>query len=122
MPSLCRISLGSAMLFGLASTLSSQTFFVSSIDGDQQVPPVVTAAAGSATALLDGGAASLSYEITLSGVDLDGNQTPGDANDNVTALHFHRGSPGQPGRHPVHIQPQYDTFASRVRAEPSSRQ
>jgi hypothetical protein len=32
---------------------------------------------------------SLSYDIQLFGLDLDGLQTPGDANDNATRTHFH---------------------------------
>jgi hypothetical protein len=31
----------------------------------------------------------LTYDVTLFGLDLDGLQTPGDANDNVTRTHFH---------------------------------
>jgi len=40
---------------------------------------------------------SLSYFVTLTGLDIDGNQTPGDPNDNVTRTHFHFAPPGQNG-------------------------
>ena len=40
---------------------------------------------------------ALSYDVTLMGLDLDGNQTPGNPNDNVTRTHFHAAPAGSNG-------------------------
>jgi hypothetical protein len=39
----------------------------------------------------------LTYDVQLFGLDLDGNQTPADPNDNVTRVHFHRAPAGSNG-------------------------
>jgi hypothetical protein len=44
-----------------------------------------------------GAAISLSYDITLTGLDLDGLQTPSNPNDNVTRTHFHAAPAGANG-------------------------
>ena len=93
----CRIVFGIGVLIAMSASLIAQTHFVATIDGDQQVPPVVTSAAGSAEMVLDVNALSLTYSIQLVGLDLDGNQTPGDADDDVVAMHFHRNVPGMNG-------------------------
>lgn len=79
------------------SPLSAQTHFVASLDGAQHDPPVATAASGSSTLALGSSSTVLSYTITLEGLDLDGNQTPGNPADDVTGLHFHRAPAGSPG-------------------------
>ena len=89
--------LGLGLLILTASTLVAQTHFTATLDGAQHDPPVVTSANGSAEMILDTPSGSLTYSLTLVGVDLDGNQTPKDSSDNVTGLHFHRAPPGMNG-------------------------
>ena len=67
--------------------------YVAMITHDQEVPSLPNeGSSGVATFLLnDDNPASpfLTYNIQLTGLDIDGLQTPGNANDNVTRTHFH---------------------------------
>jgi hypothetical protein len=67
--------------------------YVASITPDQEVPSLPSeGSSGVATFLLnDDNPASpfLTYDIQLTGLDIDGLQTPANANDNVTRTHFH---------------------------------
>lgn len=65
--------------------------------GTQEVPSIVSTASGTVTAQLNAAQDALSITIALSGVDLDGLQTPGDTSDDVTGLHIHRGTAGVNG-------------------------
>lgn len=56
-----------------------------------------SAAIGGAILTLNAAADALTYTITLLGLDLDGNQTPLDPGDDVTAMHFHFAPPGVNG-------------------------
>ncbi len=89
---------GLTILAVVSMPLSAQTHFMSSLDGAQQVPvPVVTTAVGTANLMLNEAQDTLTYSVTLTGLDLDGLQTPGDATDDVTAMHFHRAPAGSNG-------------------------
>ncbi len=84
--------LSSGLFLSLALTLPVRAElinFVATLDGSQEVPPNASTATGFATFTLDTTALTFEYEITLVGLDLDGLQTPGDATDDVTGLHFH---------------------------------
>ncbi len=77
----------------------TETPFTSNLNGAQAAAGMGTGslATGSATLSLTADGAALSYAITLVGLDLDGNQTPVDPNDDVTNLHFHAAPPGVNG-------------------------
>lgn len=62
------------------------------LSGDQEAPPVTTAASGMATLTLNEAQTRLEILIRLSGLDLDGSQTP-DPDDNVVAMHIHAAPP-----------------------------
>jgi hypothetical protein len=85
-------------VFLLASAgASAETMFSATLTGDQEVPPVVTNAGGTAMLTLNDDQNSLSYTLQLFGVDLDGNQTPDDSSDDVTGLHIHAAPAGVNG-------------------------
>lgn len=81
--------------------LSDGVFFKADLTGDQEVGPVETSAEGRAVLKLNEDGTSLSYTITVEGLDfgpilgLD-SQTP-DINDDVTLLHFHAAPAGENG-------------------------
>lgn len=84
--------------------------FEANLSGAQEVPPVASAASGSAELALNEAQNELSILISLVGLDLDGNQTPGTTDDDVIAAHIHRGAAGTNG--PVifgFISPNSDT-------------
>lgn len=82
----------------LASTTRAEVIKLKAfLDGAQEVPPVMTMASGFAVMSLDTVALTLDYSIHLTGLDIDGLQTPGDANDNVTGIHFHNAPAGANG-------------------------
>ena len=90
-----------SMVFGLVLVLAAgasgaQTNYTATIDGAQQVPPNASAAAGTATLALNAAGDTLTYSITLMGLDLDGAQTA-DPNDDVTNMHFHNAPTGSGG-------------------------
>jgi hypothetical protein len=57
--------------------------FPASLDGSQEVPPVVTAAKGTGWAVLDSNGARLTYQVTIAGLS-----------SGLTASHFHLGPVG----------------------------
>ncbi len=71
--------------------------FTASLDGAQEVPPVVTEASGSATLTLNDTQDRLEIEIQIFGLDLDGSVTPDDANDDVVLAHIHAAPAGSNG-------------------------
>lgn len=72
--------------------------FRASITHDQEPGNVPEqGSSGVGTFILDTSGPSLSYDIKLMGLDLDGLQTPGDINDNVTRTHFHTAAFGVNG-------------------------
>jgi hypothetical protein len=90
--SLC-IGLGMSLLAG---SLAAQSGYTAHIDGTQQVPANASAATGNASLMLNAAGDTLTYSISLVGLDLDGTQTV-DPNDDVTAVHLHVGAPGASG-------------------------
>jgi len=83
----------------VAGVASAQTDFVATLDGMQANAGMGTgsAATGSATLTLNGAGDTLTYSITLVGLDLDGAQTPMDNTDDITAMHFHFAAAGSNG-------------------------
>ena len=84
-------------MFLAAGNLSAQTGFTATLDQSQVTTPTGSAATGTATLTLNAAGDTLTYSITLVGLDLDGAQTPADAADDVTAMHFHNAPPGSNG-------------------------
>ncbi|SFR47659.1 PEP-CTERM protein-sorting domain-containing protein [Marinobacter daqiaonensis] len=66
--------------------------FTATLSGDQEVPPVNTTASGTATLTLNDAQTRLEMMVELSGLDLDGLQTP-DSGDNVVGMHIHAAPP-----------------------------
>ena len=96
----CRpcLALVTILAFAAAGAPSSaQSEFLATIEADQIVGGTTSTATGSATMILNVAEDALTYSITLIGLDLDGLQTPGDADDDVTAMHFHAAPPGMNG-------------------------
>lgn len=84
--------------------------FDANLSGAQEVPPVTSPASGSAELTLNDAQTELEILISIAGLDLDGNQTPGVDDDNVVAAHIHRAPAGTNG--PVifgFISPNSDT-------------
>jgi hypothetical protein len=73
------------------------TNFHATLNGDQENPSVPTAASGSATLQLNDAQDRLTIDIQVSGLDLDGNQTPGTDQDDVTLAHIHAAPGGMNG-------------------------
>ena len=70
----------------LSGTVPAQIFLTADLSGANQVPPVATPATGTAWALLDPAAATLTYEVTYARLESA-----------MTAAHFHSGAPGVSG-------------------------
>jgi hypothetical protein len=74
------------------------TQFQANITHSQVVPPVPGEGAGGfGVFVLNDAFTQLTYDVTLTGLDLDGNQTPGNPNDNVLAVNIHRAPTGANG-------------------------
>ena len=87
----------SAGLIALAAPLFAQTNFTATLDEAQEVGGTGSAATGLATLTLNAVEDTLTYSITLVGLDMDGLQTPLDTTDDVVAMHFHNAPPGANG-------------------------
>lgn len=85
-------------LLALATLKTAHAVLIFSADltGDQEVPPVTTAASGIASLALNDAQTQLEIDIQLFGLDLDGNQTA-DPDDDVVALHIHNAPVGENG-------------------------
>lgn len=95
-------------IFGLVGALSAfaapvwaQTAFSADLEGAQEVPPVATAASGTATLTLNAAGDALTYTIVIDGLDMGPlagvpDQTA-DPNDDVVGLHIHNAAPGVNG-------------------------
>jgi hypothetical protein len=80
----------------VAVPAAAVTKFYANITHDQEVsnPPVPEqGSSGIGYFELNDTQTALSYDIQLFGLDLDGLQTPGNVNDNVTRTHFHAAPP-----------------------------
>jgi hypothetical protein len=92
------IALG--LLLALAPVASAQTTFEAWIENEQEVsnPPVPEQGTGGfGRFVLSADMTSLSYDITLFGLDIDGLQTPGILNDNAARFHIHAAPRGSNG-------------------------
>lgn len=103
-------------LAGFVSPSAQGATFFARLTGDQERPnPITTSATGIGRAVLNTAQNRLEIFLQLFGVDLDGNQTPGNSLDNVTSAHIHRAPAGTNG--PVvfgFISPNSDTNGDLV--------
>lgn len=93
-------TLSAFALLLLVTAAQAQTTFNAKLTHDQEVsnPPIPDeGSSGFATFVLNAAETQLSYSVQLTGLDLDGLQTPGNPNDNVTRVHFHRAPVGSNG-------------------------
>ena len=89
-----------AMTFAVASPAEAVTQFQAIIENEQEVANPLVPEQGSGGIgffELNDAMTALSYDITLFGLDIDGLQTPGNANDNATRFHIHAAQAGQNG-------------------------
>jgi hypothetical protein len=83
-----------------AESAEAVTKFRATITSDQEVanPPVpFQGTSGMGVFELNDAMNALSYDITLVGLDIDGLQTPANANDNAARFHFHAAPAGNNG-------------------------
>jgi hypothetical protein len=80
-----------------AMQVSGQSNFFAALDGSQEVGPNNSTATGTAAFVLNAAQDRLTIDLTIMGLDLDGNQTPDITSDNVTGLHIHRAPVGMNG-------------------------
>jgi len=66
--------------------------FVARLEGAQEVPANASVAKGYAAFFLDGAMTSLSFTVTVTGLDFTGSQTP-DPGDDLLAAHIHAAAP-----------------------------
>jgi hypothetical protein len=74
--------------------------FMAILENEQEVsnPPVPEQGSGGiGFFILNDAQNALSYDVTLTGLDIDGFQTPANPNDNVTRVHFHAAPAGTNG-------------------------
>ena len=81
----------------ITGPVSAATLFQATLSGDQEVPPTVTTASGTASLTLNDAQTRLEINIQINGLDLDGLQTPGNAADDVTGAHIHNAPAGNNG-------------------------
>lgn len=94
------IAVLAVVVLSVAQPATAVTKFYANITHDQEVsnPPVpAQGSSGIGFFELNDAMNALAYDITLFGLDLDGLQTPGNMNDNVTRTHFHAAPAGQNG-------------------------
>jgi hypothetical protein len=89
-------TLSGLFLTAMLGLPAEAAIFTATLSGDQEVPPVNSAAMGSATLVLNDARDRLDINIQFTGLDLDGNQTLA-MDDNVTAAHIHRAPAGDTG-------------------------
>jgi hypothetical protein len=97
---ICRGVLVLTVSLLLAGSAEAEIRFGANITHDQEVanPPIPNEGSGGVgTFILNDAMTQLSYDVQLFGLDLDGNQTPANVNDNVTRVHFHSAPAGQNG-------------------------
>lgn len=84
-------------VFVTTGPVSAATLFQATLSGDQEVPAVSTTASGIANLTLNDAQTRLEINIQISGLDLDGLQTPGTTSDDVTGAHIHAAPAGDNG-------------------------
>lgn len=90
-----RISRLVLLIVLLAAPVQAVQIFSANLDGAQEVPPSGSSATGNATLVLSDDDQSLSYVITIVGLDF-ASQTP-DTGDDVTRMHIHNAPAGANG-------------------------
>jgi len=84
---LTRLSVGALVLLAAASQAQAQTYtFTAALHGGNEVPGVVTGAAGTATVSLDTATHTVTYRVDVYNMPVG-----------TTAAHFHVGAPGVAG-------------------------
>ena len=102
-----------ACLLGVHVSAQS-VLFTSNLNGEQVNPPFGAEGDPARSALTGSGSMTftpgeggssptLSYQLNLPGLDLDGSLTPANTLDDVTAIHIHIGSVGANGPHALNI-------------------
>src|SRR4051812_38624755 len=89
-----------ALMVAAGSAAQASQTFTAHLTHDQEVatPGIPDeGSSGEATFVLNDAQTQLTYDVQLFGLDLDGNQTPANPNDNVTRAHFHRAPTGVNG-------------------------
>lgn len=98
-------SLALAILTSASLSSFAQTNFVANLTPGQESPPTSTPvftmsgggarpeSFGNATLVLSADMSQLSMTIMIFNIDVNGTQTPGDANDNLAAAHIHAAAP-----------------------------
>jgi hypothetical protein len=84
----------------VAGYARADTTFTATLTHDQEVitPPIPNeGSSGTGVFVLNTAMNRLTYDVQLTGLDIDGNQTPANPNDNVTRVHFHRAPAGSNG-------------------------
>lgn len=92
-----RMALLTVLSLGAWSHAHALMFFDATLSGAQEVPPVLSPASGSAELTLNDAQTELEILISIAGLDLDGNQTPGVDDDDVVAAHIHQAPAGSNG-------------------------
>ncbi len=100
-------SLFTVTLFAVAASIAPQfahainRYYIANVTHDQEVPGLPDeGSSGTGFFVLNDDnplSPTLSYDIKLTGLDLDGLQTPANGNDNVTRAHFHTAAFGVNG-------------------------
>lgn len=80
---------------GIAPAATTFTADITHLQEPGNIPDEGSSGVG--TFVLNDDQTQLSYDVTLTGLDIDGLQTPGNPNDNVTRVHFHAAPPGSNG-------------------------
>jgi len=91
----------SALLLSvLAGSAGAQTFLTATLNNASENPPTVPTTAagaprpasfGTASFFIDSAASFMTFTATIFNIDVNGTQTPNDANDNLVAAHIHAG-------------------------------
>ena len=99
------------LLIAPAAAVAQSTFFTANLTSEQVSPPFgaegdpagspFTGTAG--FTFTPGATPTLTYQIVLPGMDLDGSLTPANLDDDVTAIHIHFGAAGSNGQHGLNV-------------------
>lgn len=95
-PRVAALSLSCAF-FLACSIASAGTIFTADLTGDQEVPPVVTEAWGTAEFTLSDDQSTLGYVIDTYGLDIQDIDNPDDPNDDISGVHIHIAPVGENG-------------------------
>ena len=72
-------------------------YFSASLNGAQEVPPRASSATATGTGALNFDQTRFAFTVAVSGIDIDGAQTPGTTADNMTGFHIHKAPAGTGG-------------------------